>query len=148
MLNLYPVVLIFVYPIFLEEYYDDSLSNNSCFTKAASHINTIHWWYIKGQLIDMMSIDQRNWTGDWTKSASFDYQHCDKIKVSRITVQCYFSHHPCPFEHKLKFGMAYMYYRWDARLQLFSLWMRLRGESDLFCKFHQILLSNWHVRHF
>ncbi len=34
-------------PIFLEEYYDDSLSNNSCFTKPASHINIIHWWYIK-----------------------------------------------------------------------------------------------------
>ncbi len=100
MLNLYGVVLILVYPILLEDYYDDSLSNNSCFTKPASHIDTIHCWYIKGQFNDTMSVDQRNWTGDRTKSASFDYQQRDKKKVWHITVHYYFSQHPCPSEHK------------------------------------------------
>ncbi len=99
MLNLYAVVLILVYPNFLE-YYDNSLSNNSCFTKPASHINIIHWWYIKGQLIDMMSIDRRNWTRDRKKSASYDYKQRDKKKVWHLTVHYYFSQHPCPSEHK------------------------------------------------
>ncbi len=109
MLNLYAVVWWYS-SIFFEEYYDDSLSN-SCFTKPAFHINLIHWWHIKGQLIDMMPVDQRNWTGDQTKSASFDYKQQDKKKVWHITVHYYFSQHPCLSSTKLKFGLAYMYYR-------------------------------------
>ena len=89
----------------LKECYDDSLSNNSCFTKPVSHINIIHWWYIKGQLIGMMSIDQRNWTWDRTKRASFDDQQRDKKKFWHYCTY-YFSQHPCPSEHKSSFWLT------------------------------------------
>ena len=95
------MVWLLVYRRFLEQYYDDSLSNNSCFTKQPLTSNIIHWWYIKGQLIDMMSIVlayQKNWTGDRTKVyLSTTNNMTRSVTLLYITI---FSQHPCPSKHK------------------------------------------------
>ena len=149
MLNLYAVVLILVYPIFLEEYYGDSLSNNSCFTKAASNININHWWYIKGQLIDMVSIGLRNWTGDRTKSASFDYQLRDKKRIWHYCISLFFAT-PLPIRAQ-KFGLAYMYYNTNRNNVYhcpiengvnFGSLLKLVKERSQFQRFHRATWSD------